>query len=107
MCEIGKVEGNHLHSITAYWKALFKWRSFPSDQAHMLTRTYLVKMFGGDQMEMESLKESHPRSDKILKLKAIENRSPIIKRVPMLPFRNILIVQDKRRMFISSTATWE
>lgn len=29
---------------------------------------YLVNTFDVDQMEMESLKESHPKSDKILKL---------------------------------------
>lgn len=65
----------------------------------MLARIYLVKMFGGDQMEMESLKGSHPSSGKILKLKAIENRSPIIKRVFMPHFRNIFVVQETHTCF--------
>lgn len=50
-------------------------------------------------MEMESLKGSHPSSGKILKLKAIENMSFIIKRVFMPPFRNIFIVQETHTRF--------
>lgn len=65
----------------------------------MLAQIYLVKMLCGDQMEMESLKGSHPSSGKILKLKAIENMSLIIKRVFMPPFRNIFIVQETHTRF--------
>lgn len=69
---------------------MFRW---------MLTQIYLVKTFGGDQMEMESLKGSYPSSGKILKLKAIENMSLIIKRVFMPPFRNLFIVQETHTRF--------